>query len=284
MFCKKCGNRIETSDKFCNRCGADLQEIENHDTIEISKTVNDCKRILKKFFSKNPASSIEEARNVKSKIGIFFLILSILLFGFVSCLNITQYINLGLSSLNDVISSTTTDILGGLGSQVSEYLPELEISFLIELFIPYFIFAIVVTGIVCGGIYFTLKARKLPLPSLNCSFNMLGVISLPITTVLILNVLLGFIFPLGTPFVFAIGIFVSAIFAYETITTLSSNEYKPVIEMAIIVFVILLIGIIILNITIGQIADELKYLLMSEAEGLFEDGTDLVSGFLGNIF
>lgn len=284
MFCNKCGNKVEVSDKFCDKCGANLQEISNQNVSKTSNIACDCKRILKKFFSKNPASSIEETKNVKSNIGVFFIVLAIVLFSFVSCLNITQCINRGLNSINDVINSTATNILGGLGNQVSVYLPNLEISFLIELFIPYLIFAIVVTGIVYGGIYFTLKVRKLPSSDIACTLNMLGTSSLPIIIALILNVLLGFVFPQATPFIFVIGVFVSAIFVYETIATLTNNEHKPIIEIAIIVLVVLLVGIIILNITMGQITVELKNLLMSKADEVLKGGTDLISNFLGSIF
>lgn len=284
MFCNKCGNEVEVSNKFCDKCGANLQEISNQNVSKTSNIACDCKKVLNKFFSKNPASSIEETKNVKSNIGVLFVVLAILLFSFVSCLNITQCINRGLSSINDVINSTATNILGGLGNQVSGYLPNLEISFLIELFIPYLIFAIVVTGIVYGGIYFTLKVRKLPSSDIACTLNMLGTSSLPIIIALILNVLLGFVFPQATPFIFVIGVFVSEIFVYETIATLTNNEHKPIIEIAIIVLVVLLVGIIILNITMGQITDELKNLLMNKADETLKGGTDLLSNFLGNIF
>lgn len=284
MFCNKCGKEVEVSDKFCDKCGANLQEVSNNNVKETSNIACDRKRILKKFFSKNPASSIEETKNIKSNICIFLIVLAILLFSFVSCLNITQCINRGLSSINDGINSTATNLLGGLGNQVAGYLSNLEISFLIELFIPYLIFAIVVTGIVYGGIYFTLKVRKLPSPDIACTLNMLGTSSLPIIIALILNLLLGFVFPQATPFIFVIGVLVSVIFVYETIVTLTNNEHKPIIEIATIVLVVLLVGIIILNITMGQITNELKNLLMSKADEALKGGTDLISNFLGSIF
>lgn len=281
MFCEKCGNRIEITDKYCNRCGADLQATTSCNKTAINKTVSDGKRLLKSFLSKNPASVIDESKKVDSWIGVVFLFFTILLYSFVTCLNITQNINSVLNSINSVFNSVATNILG---DNATEYLPNLEISLIIELFIPFFIFAVFVSLIAFGGLNISLKIRKMPIPNFKCSLNMLGSTSLPIATALIINLLLGFVFPQTTPLVFAISVFVSVIFVYEMIQSYFNNGQKPVFEIAIIIFIVLLLGIIILKVTINQIADVLQDLFINEAEKVIKNGADFISNLFGYIF
>ena len=75
--------------------------------------------MLKCFFSKNPAEVIDKSRNVNSYVGGIFLGISLLLFAFVSCFNITQNINVGLGSINGVINSMVSNVLGSFGDKVN---------------------------------------------------------------------------------------------------------------------------------------------------------------------
>lgn len=49
MFCEKCGNKISESDKFCNVCGASLQETPSTNTNKTETIFNDGKELLKCF-------------------------------------------------------------------------------------------------------------------------------------------------------------------------------------------------------------------------------------------
>lgn len=122
MFCEKCGNKISESDKFCNVCGASLQGTPSTNTNKAETIFNDGKELLKCFFSKNPAEVIDKSRNVNSYVGGIFLGISLLLFAFVSCFNITQNINVGLGSINGVINSMVSNVLGSFGDKVNDYL------------------------------------------------------------------------------------------------------------------------------------------------------------------
>lgn len=96
MFCEKCGNKISEEDKFCNVCGASLQGTPSTNTNKTETIFNDGKELLKCFFSKNPAKVVDKSKNINSYVGGAFLGISLLLFSFVSCFNITQNINVGL--------------------------------------------------------------------------------------------------------------------------------------------------------------------------------------------
>ncbi len=284
MFCKYCGKEIDSSDRFCDGCGANLQESIISQATETSKVLSDGKSYLRSFFSKNPATVIDKSKNANSWIGVGIVIFAVLLYSLVTCLNITQNSNVVLSSVNDTVNSTAKDILGNFENQIGGYLPNLEISFLIELFVPYFFFAIVVMGVVLTILYLSLKVRKMPTPDLKSIFNMLGATSLPIVTALIINLIIGFILPQTSIFIFAVGIFVSAIFVYEMLRSFYGDDYKPIIEMLIIAVAVLLASAIFITITVNIIGNELENTLMSELDRMVDDGTNLMNDFLGSIF
>lgn len=284
MFCEKCGNKISEADKFCNVCGASLQGIPSTNTNKTETIFNDGKELLKCFFSKNPAEVIDKSRNVNSYVGGIFLGISLFLFAFVSCFNITQNINVGLGSINGVINSMVSNVLGSFGDKVNDYLPDLEISPIMGLVIPYLIFAVVISAVVLGIFYATLKIRKISTPSFKCSLNMLGAASLPITTALILNIILGLIFPQSTILIFVIGVMMSTFLVYEMINSFTDSEYKPIIEMAIIVMIVLLISLILLNTTVQQIADTFQNSLVSELSQKYGDGANSLSKLFSYLF
>ena len=99
MFCEKCGNKISESDKFCNVCGASLQEKPSTNTNKTETIFNDGKELLKCFFSKNPAEVVDKSKNVNSYVGGIFLGISLLLFAFVSCFNTVSYTHLTLPTI-----------------------------------------------------------------------------------------------------------------------------------------------------------------------------------------
>lgn len=284
MFCKYCGKEIDSSDRFCDGCGANLQETTISQAIETSKVLSDGKSYVRSFFSKNPATVIDKSKNASSWIGVGIVILAVLLYSLVTCLNITQNSNVVLSSVNDTVNSTAKDILCDFGNQIGGYLPNLEISFLIELFVPYFFFAVVVMGAVLAVLYLSLKVRKMPTPDLKSIFNMLGATSLPIVTALIINLIIGFVLPQASIFIFAVGIFVSAIFVYEMLRSFYSDDYKPIIEMLIIAVAVLLASAFFITITVNIVGNELENTLMSELDRMVDDGTNLMNDFLGSIF
>ena len=84
-------------------------------------------------------------------------------------------------------------------------------------FAKYYTPVVTISAVVLGIFYATLKIRKISAPSFKCSLNMLGAASLPITTALILNIILGLIFPQSTILIFAIGVLMSAFLVYEMI-------------------------------------------------------------------
>lgn len=284
MFCEKCGNKISEEDKFCNVCGASLQGTPSTNTNKTETIFNDGKELLKCFFSKNPAKVVDKSKNINSYVGGAFLGISLLLFSFVSCFNITQNINVGLGSINGVINSMVSNVLGSFGDKVNDYLPDLEISPIMGLVIPYLIFAVIISAVVLGIFYATLKIRKISAPSFKCSLNMLGATSLPITTALILNIILGLIFPQSAILIFVIGVLMSVFLVYEMINSFTDSEYKPIIELAIIVTFVLLISLILLNTTVHQIADTFQNSLVSELSQKYGDGANSLSKLFSYLF
>lgn len=284
MFCKYCGKKIDSSDRFCDGCGANLQETVSVNPTEISKMLNDGKGILKSFFSKNPANAINKAKTADSWIGAVILTFAAILYSFISCLNATQNLNSVLESINDTIYVNAMKAIGSYSSELGGYLPNFEMPFLIELFIPFFFLAVVAGGLVFGGLFLSLKVREKPIPDLKSCLNMLGTTSLPIVTALAINLIIGFILPQASIFIFAVGIFVSAIFVYEILRSFYGDDYKPILEMLIIAVAVLLASAIFIAITVNIVGNELENTLMSELDRMVDDGTNLMNDFLGSIF
>ena len=284
MFCKNCGKQLDDSANFCDGCGANLQEVATVTSNKISKMLNDGKDVFKNFFSKNPANAIDIAKNADSWIGGVILTIATILFSLMACLNITQSLNSVLDSINDKIYTMVVPLLGKYGDQIGEYLPKFKMSFLIELFIPFFFLTILVGGVIFGICFLSLKIKKKSLPDIKCFLNMLGATSLPLITTLILNLILGFIFPVATIAVFAVGAVVSVVFVYEMIKSFYDSEYKPLIEITAIVSGVLLIGMIFIAIAVTMIGDELMNTFTSELGRMVDDGANFVNGIFSSLF
>ena len=76
----------------------------------------------------------------------------------------------------------------------------------------------------------------------------------------------------------------STFLVYEMTNSFTDNEYKPIIEMAIIVTIVLLISLILLNTTVHQIADTFQNSLVSELSQKYGDGANSLSKLFGYLF
>lgn len=281
MFCPKCGKEIEDSAKFCDGCGESLQsptiEIKNEN---VNAVINDGKKIIKGFFSKNPASAISTAQSSQSKIGLVLLLINIVLFGLVSCFNITQVINHIIDSAISTATSSANSLLGGLfGDLLTETaIPNINIPILFNLFLPFALVALVITGLIFAGIYIIFKLEKKPFKKFDVISNYIGVSCLPLITALIINFVFGFFLPQVTLYVFIIGLLVSLVFIYDSLRSIFDKEQAPIIEISVLLLIILIAFAIVFKIAINQLDSALQdFIIKSAANGV----EDIFGGIFG---
>jgi hypothetical protein len=282
MYCKKCGKEIEDTAKFCDGCGEPQQDLpSSHNSEPVHAIMNDGKQILRKFFSKDPAAAIEEATGSQSKIGLVLIAITALLFALVSCLNSTQIINHIIRTVTSAITSTSNSLLGALGNAVtSSKIPDMQIPVLFSLFFPFLLFALVVAAVVLAAIYIIFKLKKEPCKSIYTVTNVIGVAGLPIAAALVVNLIIGFVLPQFTIFILLAAALIGLVTLYEGFKTLFAVEKAPVIEFAVLVFVICLVLAIASQIVISQLESMLQDTIMKAAG----DGLKGLGGTLGGLF
>lgn len=281
MYCKKCGKELEDTAKFCDGCGEPQQDsLSPHNSESIRAVMNDGKQILKKFFSKDPAAAIEEAAGSQSKIGLILIAITALLFALVSCLNITQIINHIIQAITSAITSTSNSLLGALGNALtSSKIPDVQVPVLFSLLFPFLLFALVVAAVVLAAIYIIFKLKKEPYKSIYTVTNVIGVAGLPIAAALVVNLIIGFVLPQFTIFILLSAALIGLVTLYEGFKTLFAVEKAPVIEFAVLVFVICLVLAIASQIAISQLESMLQDTIMKAAG----DGLKGLGGMLGGL-
>ncbi|MBE6797504.1 MAG: zinc ribbon domain-containing protein [Ruminococcaceae bacterium] len=282
MYCKECGKEINDDAKFCSVCGASLQTEE--DTKEkISLITKKGVQTIKCFISKEPGSALDAAGKCESPIGAVFMLLCAILFGLVSCFNITQVIN---HTINSLLSNTTSVIGSLLGELLGELVTgnivkTMEIPVLFKLFLPMMLFALIIAALIVVGIYVLLKIKKTINKSFTAILNYVGVSCLPVIASLIINFLFGFFLPQITIYVFAIGILVAMILLYEAIKRIFDIEGVAIFEFAFLMLAIILFMAI--AIKVGLNAAE-KAIVDSIMSGVKESVGTGISAGLDNIF
>ncbi len=284
MYCKNCGKEIEESAKFCDGCGTNLQgeNVASQRSIsKINPIINDCKTISKGFFSKKPDSIIDIAKKDNSKVGILFIIINVLLFGFVSCFNISQVINKFTDSLVSGAETLIKELLGGIAtSQVMEQmgggLGRIDnIPILFELFFPLAILSITIFVVIIAGIYLIQKIKKIELTPIIIIMNRVGISCFPMIITLLANFVIGFIIPYFTVFIFVFGILTSLIFYYECNKELFGNK-QPIIEISIVFLTIIIVLAIAVSVGCNIIGDNIVDALSNElgniSGNLLEEG------------
>ncbi|MDD4564400.1 MAG: zinc ribbon domain-containing protein [Eubacteriales bacterium] len=283
MFCKKCGKELEDTARFCDSCG-EKQQISSmpFNSENANAVLNDGKQIIKKFFSKNPGNALINAASSNSKIGVVLIAINVLLFAFVSCLNITQIINHMIKATTSVITSTTNSLLGdGLGNALTgKVIPDVEVPILYDLFFPFVLFALVIVAVVFAGIYIGFKLNKKPHKGAFTIANVVGVSGLPIATASAVNFILGFILPQFTTFVFLAAVLVSFVTLYEGVKSILGIDNALIAEFAILVLMVCIVLAIASQIAFAQVGEIVQNTIMNAAG----DGLNSLSGILGNFF
>lgn len=273
MFCKNCGKEIEDSAKFCDGCGASVEGTTSQNSGAAKALLGEIKVLFKGFFSKNPASVIELSKNNKTNAGIVFIILNALLYGLAFCCNLSQVLNHLVDSMFSGVKSAASDLFGSklaedALSSVTGTVEELPVMW--DLLLPFVIAALIVTAIIVGSIYIILKIKKQPTISAVKTLNQVGVSGLPLTIVLVLNLIFGLVLPQYTLLLFAVGVLMSIILLYETLKEIFNTE-KPIFEITILLALILILATIVFNIALDKLGESIVNELSSQITGTFGD-------------
>lgn len=281
MFCKNCGEEIKDGVKFCGKCGASVQEgTENTQKNEQAKVlVNEGKNLALRFFTKNPSDVIKEASQSKSYIGFMFIAISAILFAFVSCFNIPQsgvYIfNSLVNSIQEMATSISGSALGG--SVVGSYLPTVDGSPVFDLFIPLFFVSLIMRAVEFAGMYIALRVKHTKLNHYANAVNVIGIATLPLSAVLILNFILGFVYPLAVPFVFTAVVFIHMAVVYEGLRHIINDGNAPILAFSIIASVVCIVMLIIFAIAVNKINSAIQ-------QGISDTMGGAISEILSGIF
>lgn len=262
MFCKNCGEEIKDGVKFCGKCGASIQEKDSNTSRNEQATalVNEGKNIVLRFFTKNPSDVIKEASQSKSYIGFIIIVINAILFAFVSCFNIPQsgvYIfNSFVNSIQEMATSISGSALGG--SVVGSYLPTVDASPILILFIPLLFAGIALLAFESIGIYIALKVKHIQINHYTNVVNIIGIATLPLSAVLILNFILGFVYPLAAVFVCFVAVLVHMVLIYEGLRHIINDGNAPIAVFSIFTAIICVVTILIFFIMTKQISGAIQ--------------------------
>lgn len=195
-----------------------------------SVILQDAKNFLKKLFSKEPASVIPDAADSKSLFWIIALVLNVLVFPFAYCCNVIQIANYWIRSL---IMYSGLELPFAFGGYWSLALAAILI-FTVE-------FAVVYLFAVIG------KAKpQSPMQILN----VVAVSSIPLTAVLVLNLILGLIFPPATVCLLVGAVFVHVLLLYEGMRHFLQEKFSPIWLAGITFLVIAIVMVIFVAISV----------------------------------
>lgn len=285
MYCKNCGEEINDNVKFCGKCGASVQEagavtaVRQEETSMASVLITESKDTVVRFFTKNPSAVIEEAAQSKSYTGFMLIIINAILFAFVSCFNIPQagvYIfNAAVNAIQDMASSISGSALGG--SIAGSYLPTAAASPIFDMFIPLFFAAIIIFAVEFAGIYIALKAERTKLSHYANAVNVMGAAALPLSAALVLNFIIGFIYPLAVLFVYAAAVLVHMALIYDGLRHMTNKDEAPVFGVAVLSVIIAAAMLIAFTVAAGRIGDALQ-------KSITDTIADGIGSVLGSLF
>lgn len=299
MFCKNCGEEIKDNAKFCGKCGAVVRDdVENSSEtaaeymqeVTVNKQnaaetasennqkaavlVNESKNLVLRFFTKNPSAVIKEAAHSKSYVGFVLIAISALLFAFVSCFNIPQagvsVLNSLMSSLQGMASSIAGSSLGGLVA--GAFPPNLSASPLFNLFLPLLAVGIIMPAVQLAGMFIALKIKHKKMNHYTNAINVIGIATLPVSAVLILNFVLGFILPVSVPFIFAAAVFVNMVLIFEGLRHIINDGNAPILAFSVIAAVICIVVLIICCIAVNSIIGSIQNSVTNAVGGAVSDG------------
>jgi hypothetical protein len=248
--------------KYCPNCGTSqkesTKEINSNQVSLVKVTVDDGKKSLKQLFSKSPVLAISEASKSKSYIWAVSFLVNILLFAFVSCNNITQLMNHAGAGIHDTLASKANASLG-LGGvlPIGNAIPDFKIPTLYELFWPLILMAVIMLAMEFAGLYLPLLIRKTKPNSPLYVLNVVAVASLPLTASLIVNFVVGLLFPPATICIFAVAIIINMVLLYEGIHKLAEFETAPIWEFSLSVLVICIVCLIVSEMFVGNAMNQL---------------------------
>ena len=285
MFCKNCGNEISDDAAFCSNCGCSCRDdvagsmnpnqtrgITADGSNSVMDILNECKEIIRMFFSKKPTSVIEKYAEKKTYAGLFIVIISTIVISLVFCVNATQIMNSLLSMAKNGALSLIGS-WGDIGSSVSDVgsSVEIKIPVMYGLFWKMFLAFMVVSVIETLVIYFILHVKKCRLESVLYIFNIIGIANIPVIVGELLCFILGFIFVPLIFIVVASAIIIKIIFIYEGLKEVSGLENGPVIELSIFIvimcIVVMIIGSLLMTGTVSTVYEALK----SKADSMTND-------------
>jgi hypothetical protein len=284
MYCKNCGSEIQEGAKFCVSCGAS-QGVEEAATSSVqvnfaSHLIGDGQNTIKKFFSKTPLDAVAEAADSKSPIWIILVIANVVLFGVASFLNVPQMLNYLIKS----VVGTVTSSFGALGNLIpTSSIP--KIPALPSLFLPFALLALITLAAEFAGIYIALAVSKKKAKSAANVLNVVAVASLPITAGVIINLLLGLIFPPATICITATTVLINLVLLYEGLHNLADFQTSPIWQFGLLVLFVSIVFMVIFGIALDQVINQVMGNLInavgSKVSGALSDG---LSGALGGLF
>ena len=315
MYCKKCGAKIAENAKFCVACGAQREsaasaenETPEVDTVPVENAINedpansaadisenvkatvqklsekasqssalqDGGVLLKKYFSANPVSSVSGVTSSKSSFGFVALAVNIIFFAFVSCHNIAQMINHicngFLDQLIDGVGSA--NILAGVAGN---FVPDVHIGALYPIFGYLALLAVLVFAIEFVAIYIPMVLLKKKPDSLLNILNLQGVASFPLTAALVLNFIIGFVYPPLAVCLFVAALCLHINIIYEGLKTLPQTTLSPMWSTGIVVFLVLAVLMILIGTFINSGLNQVVSRISQYVGGI----SDLFGGLFG---
>lgn len=290
MYCRNCGEEIKDNVKFCGKCGAVVRDnAENaaetapENNQKAAVLVNESKNLVLRFFTKNPSVVIKEAAHSKSYVGFVLIAVSALLFAFVSCFNIPQagvsILNSLMAAIQGMASSITESSVGG--AVAGAYLPNIGASPLFGLFFPLLAAGIIMPAVEFAGIFIALKIKHKKMNHYTNVINVIGIATLPVSAVLILNFVLGFIFPISVPFIFAAAALVNMVLIYEGLRNIINDGNATILAFSVVAAVVCIVILIISCIAVNTIISSIQNSVTNAVSGAISNG---LGGLLGSLF
>lgn len=130
-----------------------------------------------------------------------------------------------------------------------------------------------------------MKPAALKAESVANVLNVVAVASLPITTGVIINLLLGLIFPPATICIMVTAVLINIVLLYEGIHNLADFQTSPVWQFGLLVLFVSIVFMILFGIALNQIVSQVIGNLISQLGGKLGSAlSDGLSGGLNGLF
>lgn len=227
MFCQKCGSEIPDDSVFCRNCGAPIPG-KTQPNAPAARAAAPTPPIftnllnsLKGFFSGKPESGLKLAGESKTHEWSMLIGLNVLVFGFAYAVNARQLFS------------------AFLGYSIPKFGYGLLFGLLISLF---------ANAILFGGYFLLEKVIHRGEQSFVGALNTIGYSTIPVTIILLLNMLLGLIWIwLIVPF------FVTAIFAQLVLVLIALRENAKEHKVSFLLVICVFFAVFVLTLLFGYL-------------------------------